>query len=196
MTMLAIIPARGGSKRLPGKNFLKIGGKSLLAMAVECALTSKLFDKIIVTSDSQQAAKITREYAVPYNGVEFHWRPHKLLADNVQTASVVFDVLAGENYLFDEFCLLLPTTPTRNSEQLKFLYSQWWSQGTDSLMTMTPMDGHDFPPVHDGTALFCKVDAFLSMPDFHRILQTVITITGSVDINTQADFDKAVRLLT
>jgi len=195
--MLAIIPAREGSKRLPGKNFLEIGGKSLLAMAVECALTSKLFDKIIVTSDSQEAAKIAREYTARwnYNGLEFRWRPHKLVVDDVQTAAVVFDVLAGENYLFDDFCLLLPTTPTREAAQLRILYEHWKTAGTDSLLTMTPMDGMDWPPRHEGTALFCKVSAFLATPVWKDLLRSVVTVDQSVDIDTQEDFDRAVKLL-
>ena len=55
---IAVIPARGGSKRIPGKNIKKFCGKSIINYSIEAALNSKLFDKIIVSTDDDQIAKI------------------------------------------------------------------------------------------------------------------------------------------
>ncbi|MDQ7085352.1 MAG: 2-C-methyl-D-erythritol 4-phosphate cytidylyltransferase [Sulfurovum sp.] len=66
-TFLAIIPARGGSKRLPRKNVLDLNGKPLIAWSIEAGLKSKYIDKVIVSSDDNEILTIAKEYgAEPY----------------------------------------------------------------------------------------------------------------------------------
>ncbi|SVB97878.1 uncharacterized protein METZ01_LOCUS250732, partial [marine metagenome] len=66
--MLAIIPARGGSKRLPRKNILDLAGKPLIAWTIEAALNSKYIDRIVVSTDNQEIATIAKEHGalVPF----------------------------------------------------------------------------------------------------------------------------------
>jgi len=87
--LLAIIPARGGSKRLPGKNILNLVKKPLIAWTIEAALDSKYIDRIIVSTDSQEIANISKKYGadVPF------MRSIDLANDNTASIDVVLNVL-------------------------------------------------------------------------------------------------------
>ena len=64
LNVIAIIPARGGSKRLPGKNILDLAGKPLIAWTIEAALNSKYIDKIVVSTDDEKILDISSQYGV------------------------------------------------------------------------------------------------------------------------------------
>lgn len=81
---IAIIPARGGSKRIPRKNIKDFFGKPLIAYSIEVALKSKLFDKVIVSTDDEEIAKI----AVEYGAVVPFLRPKELSDDFIGTGAV------------------------------------------------------------------------------------------------------------
>ena len=72
---IAIIPARGGSKRIPRKNIKEFYGKPLIAYSIQAALGSKLFDKIIVTTDDEEIASVAKKYGaeVPFIRPEYLW---------------------------------------------------------------------------------------------------------------------------
>ena len=82
---IAIIPARGGSKRIPNKNINEFCGKPIIAWSIEAAIKTKLFDKVIVSTDSKKIAKIAKEYGaeIPF------FRPKNLSDDHTETAEVV-----------------------------------------------------------------------------------------------------------
>ena len=82
---IAIIPAHGGSKRIPKKNIKDFFGKPLIAYSIEVALASNLFEKVIVTTDDEEIAKIAKEYEaeVPF------LRPKELSDDFIGTADVM-----------------------------------------------------------------------------------------------------------
>lgn len=83
--IIAIIPARGGSKRLPGKNIKDLAGKPLIAWTIEAAIQSNIFDHVFVSTDSEEIANISREYGaeVPF------LRPAELASDTATTNDVV-----------------------------------------------------------------------------------------------------------
>ena len=116
---IAIIPARAGSKRLPGKNLLDIAGKPLIAWTIEAAVNAGLFERIIVSTDSREIADIAVEYGaeVPF------LRPEELSGDNSTTADVLKHLLIAsgldEDKLCTHFALLQPTSPLRNAENIK-----------------------------------------------------------------------------
>lgn len=116
--MIAIIPARGGSKGLPGKNIKELNGKPLIAYAIEAAIESKSINRVIVTTDSEQIADVAREYGaeVPF------MRPDYLSSD---TASAIDVYLHATEYIMnksgrsiEKFMVLLPTAPMRTSEHI------------------------------------------------------------------------------
>ena len=87
-TVLAIVPARGGSKRLPRKNVLHLHGKPLIVWTIEAGLKSKYIDKVVVSSEDSEVLEIARN-----SNVETIERPIALAGDDVSTFDVVADRL-------------------------------------------------------------------------------------------------------
>jgi pseudaminic acid cytidylyltransferase len=114
---VAIIPARGGSKRIPRKNIKNFYGKPLLAYSIEVALASKLFEKVIVTTDDEEIATIAKKYGaeVPF------LRPKELSNDFTGTQDVInhtVDYLKNNNELYDYVCTIYATAPLLQKEYL------------------------------------------------------------------------------
>ena len=112
--ILAIIPARGGSKRLPGKNILDFAGKPLIARTIDAALKSKYINNIIVSTDDAQIASIAKEYGakVPF------LRPDNLASDEATTIDVVLDLLSRISEKYKYIALLQPTSPLRTYQHI------------------------------------------------------------------------------
>jgi CMP-N,N'-diacetyllegionaminic acid synthase len=109
---LAIIPARGGSKRLPRKNILDLNGKPLIAWSIEAGLNSKYVDKVVVTSDDREILDVADKY-----GAEIIIRPDDLASDMATTVDTVEHVL--ENIDSYEYLVLLqPTSPLRTYKHI------------------------------------------------------------------------------
>ena len=111
--ILGIIPARSGSKELKDKNIKKLNNKHLIGYTIEAAKRSGIFEKIIVSTDSEKYAKIAKGYGADIPFI----REAELSGDNVSTADVILDCILklemiGEVY--DYFILLQPTSPLRN----------------------------------------------------------------------------------
>lgn len=114
---VAIIPARGGSKRIPRKNIKDFYGKPLIAYSIEVALASKLFDKVIVTTDDEEIATIAKKYgaAVPF------LRPKELSDDFTGTQDVIdhtLEYLKKEGESFDYVCTIYATAPLLQEKYL------------------------------------------------------------------------------
>ncbi|MFA6314401.1 MAG: acylneuraminate cytidylyltransferase family protein [Sterolibacterium sp.] len=116
--VLAIIPARGGSKGLPGKNIRELCGKPLIAWSIEKAKKSRHLDEVLVTTDSPEIADVARHYgaAVPF------LRPADLATDSASTYDVVRHAMAhyreAEAREFDYIVLLEPTSPLREDNDI------------------------------------------------------------------------------
>lgn len=110
--ILAIIPGRGGSKGLPGKNIKPLCGRPLISWTARQALMSKLPDKVIVDTDSPEIAAVAKKCGVqvPY------LRPSRLAGDNARIVDVVlhaFDFFEKNGEMYDYLLLLEPTSPLR-----------------------------------------------------------------------------------
>ena len=111
---LAIIPARGGSKRIPDKNIREFCGKPILMHILESAIKSSLFDKIHVSTESRKIAKILKE-----NGYEIDFfRPKKLADDFTPILQVLYFVLDRLQVKYDEVWLLTSTAALLNKKDL------------------------------------------------------------------------------
>lgn len=114
---IAIIPARGGSKRIPKKNIKNFYGKPIIAYSIQVALESKLFEKVIVSTDSKEIAEIAEEYGaqVPF------LRPHELSDDFISSGEAVnytFNKLIENGEHYDYYCILYATAPLLRKEYL------------------------------------------------------------------------------
>jgi CMP-N,N'-diacetyllegionaminic acid synthase len=115
--LLAIIPARGGSKRLPRKNILELSGKPLIAWTIEAALGSKYIDHVVVSTEDKKIASISKEYGADVPFV----RPDKLATDESASVDVVLHTikyLKEIGKLYDYIILLQPTSPLRTSKNI------------------------------------------------------------------------------
>ncbi len=115
---LAIIPARGGSKRIPGKNIKDFLGKPIIAYSIEVALKSGLFDEVMVSTDDTEIAKVAKQYGakVPF------LRSKKMANDFAPLNDVVKEVISeykNQGKEFDFVCMILPTAPLISLKNLK-----------------------------------------------------------------------------
>lgn len=115
MNNIAVIPARKGSQGLKNKNLLKIDNKTLIERTIEFAIESKLFSRIILTTD----------YKNINNNIEYRKRPEKLTKENTTMVEVINDVIENCNISKeDNIILLQPTSPFRNKKDLKKVIEQ------------------------------------------------------------------------
>ena len=122
MSSIAIITARGGSKRIPKKNIKGFCGKPIIAYSIEAALESGLFDVVMVSTDSQEIAEISKSYGakVPF------LRSEATSNDYAVTEDVLLEVL--DEYqkigsMFDIVCCIYPTAPFITAEKLRTAYN-------------------------------------------------------------------------
>lgn len=137
---VALVPARGGSKRIPGKNTRILAGNPLLCYTIAAAKESGIFRKIIVSTDDLDTMAIAREHDV--------WI-HQRLAEHATDDSPdiawlthVFDSPAKD--LFDCFAILRCTSPFRSAQTIRRAWSQWLDYGryVDSMRAVEPVSGH------------------------------------------------------
>ena len=135
---IAIIPARGGSKRIPKKNIKDFFGKPLIAYSIEIALKSNLFEKVIVSTDDNDIAKIAKKYGaeVPF------LRPNKLSDDFTGTGDVIKHALnylesKGETYSY--VCTIYATAPLLQVQYLKEGFQKLKSSNTKQAFGVTTM---------------------------------------------------------
>lgn len=129
---LAIIPARGGSKRIPGKNIKPFLGKPIIAYSIEAALNSQLFAEVMVSTDDQQIADLALTYGakVPF------MRSTETADDYATLADVMAEVTAEYkkiNQFFDYACCILPTCPLLDVNYLQQAFSFFLEGKFDSL---------------------------------------------------------------
>lgn len=136
--MLAIIPARGGSKGLPGKNLKNLSGKPLIAYTIEAALNSKYVDRVIVNTDDKLIANISRQY-----GAEIPFFREKILAsDNALAIDVYIDTIKklGLEFSRQPFMVLLPTVPFRTSKNIDEACTLFYKKRAKTLVSMVQAD--------------------------------------------------------
>lgn len=142
MRTVAIITARGGSKRIPRKNIKEFCGKPILAYSIEAALHSGLFDTVMVSTDDEEIAEIGKRYGaeVPF------FRSENTSNDFATTNDVLLEVLEeyekrGQH--FDVACCIYPTAPFITAEKIKDATKQLMESDADTLI---PVVSFSYPP--------------------------------------------------
>jgi CMP-N,N'-diacetyllegionaminic acid synthase len=136
--MIALIPARGGSKGILDKNIKEILGKPLIAYTIECALASKEIERVICSTDSEAIANI----AVKYGAEVPFMRPARLASDNAQaidTYIYTIEKLAEMGAQYNEMVVLLPTSPLRLSLDIDNAIALFREKNADSVISYVPM---------------------------------------------------------
>jgi CMP-N,N'-diacetyllegionaminic acid synthase len=151
-SVLAIIPARGGSKGVPYKNIKPLNGIPLLAHTINCAKSSMYISDIIVSTDSQKIADISLKYGVEVTSL----RPAHLSHDTALTIDVItyeLSRLSLQGYHYDYILLLQPTSPLRTSHHVDHAISDLSSSHHDTLISVTDVGGHHplrMKAIHNG----------------------------------------------
>lgn len=114
ISRLAVIPARGGSTRLKNKNVYPLRGKPLICYTIEEVLGSNCFDKVIVSTDSEEIASVSSNYS----NVEIYNREAEFSGSRVTVVSALIDMM-GKVERHDQFAYFLPTCPFRNASDIK-----------------------------------------------------------------------------
>jgi len=219
-TLTAIIPARAGSKGVPNKNLLTLGDRSLVEIAIDCALESDCVGEVIVTSDSDEIL----DQAIR-RGVVAHKRPGNLARDDSSMADAILN-LASSNLLTSELAVLLqPTSPLRRprmlAESLDLLLSSdaaavYSMQNLDSKIlkcwVQDSSEGHVHPAIKetnpfmnrqdlgetylcDGLIFMFKVSEFVAGGGFpiKNVMKVTFDESLSIDIDSKEDFESARR---
>lgn len=139
---IAIITARGGSKRIPKKNIKDFCGKPIIAYSIEAAISSKLFDEVMVSTDSEEIAEIAKKYgaSVPF------MRSAETSNDYATTNDVlieVFNEYKKRGQEFDIAVCIYPTAPFVTADKLKRAIDMVEKDGADAV---TPVVQFSFPP--------------------------------------------------
>lgn len=144
-TVLGVVTARAGSKGIPGKNTKRLAGKPLIAYTIESALASGAFDRLILSTDDEEAAQIARALGceVPF------MRPAALSADDTPHLPVMQHALAWmrhqEGYQPDWVMILMPTSPLRQPRHIVEAIALAQSSGADSVVSVDEMPAHYHP---------------------------------------------------
>ena len=142
--ILAIIPARGGSKRLPRKNIIDLNGKPLIAWSIEAGLNSKYVDRVIVSTDDIEIAKISEKWGADIPFI----RPKELATDIATTVDVIMHALInveGGKEVYDYIMLLQPTSPLRTSEHVSNTIKMLVNGDWDAVWTVSETDSKSHP---------------------------------------------------
>ena len=141
-SVVALIPARQGSKRVPGKNVRALGGHPVLAYTIAPAVESGIFESVIVSTDSEEIAALARHYGaeVPF------LRPAAFAGDtspDIEWVEFTLGELKRRGRSWDAFSLLRPTSPFRSADTLRRALTEFLAQdGVDSLRAVEKCTQH------------------------------------------------------
>ena len=141
-TAVAFIPARRGSKRIPGKNVRLLNGHPMLAYTIAAALESGVFERVIVSTDSEEIAEIARHYGadVPFLRLAQHGSD---TSPDIEWLEHALTQLKGQGQTWDCFALLRPTSPFRTAGTIRRAWATFTSQeGVDSLRAVEKCTQH------------------------------------------------------
>ena len=164
MANLAIIPARGGSKRIPRKNIRDFFGKPVIAYSIEAALTCGLFSEVMVSTDDKEIAELAKKYGanVPF------MRSEKNSDDFATTVDVIKEVVSSyeksENKSFENVCCLYPAAPFIEIKHLEEAYYKLTNQKLDSVFPVVESSN----PVWRGFELNPEGKAKFIWPEFSQ----------------------------
>jgi len=146
---IAIIPARGGSVGIPGKNIIDVAGKPLIAWSIEQAKAATLVDDVFVSTDDEKIAEVSRKY-----GAKVIDRPAELASSTAKSEDALIHAIGviekEHNIEIDTVVFLQATSPIRQSEDIDNAISIFIDQKADSLFSCTPIEDHFIWEKQDG----------------------------------------------
>ncbi|WP_299288961.1 acylneuraminate cytidylyltransferase family protein [uncultured Tateyamaria sp.] len=217
---IALLPARGGSKRIPRKNIVDLCGRPLLSYAIETCLNADIFTEVIVSTDDTEIADIARQW-----GATADMRPDDLAGDRTPVTEVCAELLTRRfrtETAPDSFCLVYPMAAFIEASDLvasaKILVNQDVVLGVSHYpmhpyKALVERDGYlqalwpeqnqqqsqTYPDVlaANGSFVWARTEQFLAAPNFYpkRLAGYVMPFERAVDIDTSEDLDRARQLM-
>lgn len=219
--ILAIIPARGGSKGLSGKNIIDLAGKPLIAWTIEASLGSRYITKTIVSSDSDEILEVAKRF-----GSDILKRPDEFATDTSSSEVVVKHALESIKEKFDYVVLLQPTSPLRDINDIDGAFEKLFSLDATALISVCEYDNkilkafkenelgyiegisnnkypfmrrQDLPKTYmsNGAIYIIKVDDFLRNNSFftNKTISFIMDEVKSMDIDVRDDLNKVERFI-
>lgn len=222
--ILAIIPARGGSKGLPKKNILDLLSKPLIVWSIDAALNSKYITKTLVSSDNDEILSISKKY-----GSSTIKRPDILATDTASSESAVLDALKKlkeDSEEYDYLILLQPTSPLRDAKDIDEAFEIFFNSDATALISVCETDNkilkafkkndsgyidgisnndypfarrQDLPKTYmsNGAIYIIKVDEFLKSEKLFtdKTISYVMSDEKSIDVDTKEDFESIETIL-
>lgn len=219
---IALIPARGGSKGLPGKNIAPLIDKPLITYTIDAALRSNVFKRVVVSTDDTAIANISLAA-----GAEVLNRPAILSQDNSSSLDVIEHALSEYELTSGCFCLLQPTSPLRNALHIQEAAAQFFESTATSVISAHELNHHPlksliiredgiYIPIRkwddlvasrqslpkaiapNGAIYFCDIECFRNEQRlfFPNTLFYLMSIRDSVDIDSYDDLIYASELLS
>jgi len=213
MSVVCVIPAKGNSRGIPGKNLIDFCGEPLVVWSIMAAKQCRAIDAIIVSTESEAVSKVAKSH-----GVSVHFRPLELAKDDVHSVHVVIDVLNNTEKEYDDVVMLLPTSPLRTAEDLNGAFLKYYGCDCDSVVSVckydkplscirrvddklifpvTPTENYetqrqqvkDYLVEVNGSIYISKTKNILNNKSFHigRIAPFEMGKINSIDINTMDD---------
>ena len=222
--ILAIIPARGGSKGLKNKNIKNLNGKPLISYTINASIKSKYITKTVVSSDKKKILNIAKRYKA-----DILKRPKKYAVDKSSSEVVVrhtLKELKKQKLIFDYIILLQPTSPLRDQNDIDKAFKLFFKTKATSLISVKNIDNkilkafietkdgyikgisnnkYPFMPrqnlpktyISNGAIYIIKVKKFLKSNSFftNKTVSYIMNYMKSLDIDTQEDFDNIEKLI-
>lgn len=163
MSSICIIPARGGSQRIPGKNIKSFLGQPIISYSIKAALDCRLFDEVMVSTDDETIARISKSYGASV--------PFLRSAENADAFATIADVIlevlmryAEQRQTFDHLCCIFPTAPLISTKRIQEAYEML---NTDDVDSICPVVSFSYPILR---ALEVSDDQYLRMiwPEYLR----------------------------
>lgn len=220
ISTIAIIPARGGSKRIPRKNIALLGGKPMIAYPIAACCSAGIFDEVIVSTEDRRIAEIAR-----LHGATVDTRPQELAEDRVPASAACAELLHrrfADKMIPDWFCLVYPIAAFIEAEDLVASFQRRYDahgvMGVSGYRMhpykamverdgfMTPLwpeenarQSQTYPETFASNGTFCwmRTEVFLASPGFYpeRLKSHVLPPDRAVDIDKPADLDYARKLM-
>lgn len=218
MKLVAIVPARGGSKRLPRKNILPVCGKPMIQWTIGNCINSSVFERIIVSTDDEEIAALSRDA-----GAEVVMRPDHMATDDAHEFDAylhVLEHLKSEAAAYpDMFCGIYPTAALIKPEDYKNAYARFSESYADVLMSVTSYTIHPYKSLEadaegylkmvypqfckdrsqtypqwvssNGTFYFMRTKSFVQKPNYYpdRLIGYDVPPDRAVDVDTADDFN-------
>ena len=219
MRRIAVIPARGGSKRLPSKNIVDFLGRPIIAYSIEAARECNLFNRVVVSTDDEYIARVSEQF-----GAETDRRPDELATDDAHLIDVcldLFDREAEQGREYDQFCMVHATAPLRRADDIRAVMAllepgacdfaaaftnynlppyQALKVGDDGLLSpmwpeLIAIQSHNLPPMlaGNGSTYAASVPAFREQIMFFGapLKGHLMDAMHSIDIDTAEDLEIA-----